>query len=184
MKNQGYIFLAVLVVFVLLAFLLLSYNRSAGSYNNERFQDDGAKYRSVADIANASGSVRAADGMGDLAPADGRGNETYNPVAANTNASPAACFPRDRLTAEDLLPKDAANTRWAQMNPAGQGDVRDQNFLNAAYHVGIDTQGSSLRNANWQLRSEPINPMSVVGPWNQSTIEPDTMRRALEVGGD
>ena len=93
------------------------------------------------------------------------------------------CFPKDKLTAEDLLPKDAANSKWSQVNPAGQGDVKDQNFLSAGYHVGINTVGSSLRNPNMQLRSEPPNPQVKVSPWNQTTIEGDLNRRPLEIEG-
>ena len=91
---------------------------------------------------------------------------------------------RDRLTAEDLLPKDAANSKWAQMNPAGQGDVQGVNFLSAAWQAGVDTQGSSLRNSSWDLRSEPPNPQVAVSPWQNSTIEPNLLRRPLEIGGD
>jgi hypothetical protein len=56
------------------------------------------------------------------------------------------------------------------------------NLLKAGYHIGIDTVGQTLRNANLQLRSEPPNPQANVGPWNQSTIEPDTLRPSLEIG--
>jgi hypothetical protein len=48
--------------------------------------------------------------------------------------------------------------------------------------MGIDTIGNSLRNANLQLRSEPANPQANVGPWNNTTIAPDTMRVPLEIG--
>lgn len=101
----------------------------------------------------------------------------------DTGVQPNDCSPRDRLTAADLLPKDAANSKWAQVNPAGQGDLKDQNFLTSGFHLGINTIGSSLRNANLQLRSEPVNPQ---GKWPimQSTIEPDVNRRSLEIGGD
>ena len=44
--------------------------------------------------------------------------------------------------------------------------------------------GESLRNANRQLRSEPANPQVKVSPWIQSTIEPDTNRKPLEIGGN
>ena len=44
--------------------------------------------------------------------------------------------------------------------------------------------GQSLRNANRQLRSEPANPQVKVSPWLQSTIEPDTDRKPLEIGGN
>lgn len=99
-----------------------------------------------------------------------------------SQAIPAECFPRDKLSAADLLPKDAANTKWAQANPAGQGSITDQNFLNAGHHVGINTVGSSLRNPNYQLRSDPIIERRAVSPWMQSTIAPDLTRKPLEGG--
>lgn len=93
-----------------------------------------------------------------------------------------SCFPRDRLTASDLLPKDAADSKWARINPSGTGDIHDQNYLTAGYHVGINTVGQSLRNANLQLRSEIPNPQNAVGPWMISTIEPDLRQSTLEIG--
>ena len=45
----------------------------------------------------------------------------------------------------------------------------------------INISGQSLRNANMQLRSEPPNPIKKVGPWMQSTIEPDLNRKPLEI---
>jgi hypothetical protein len=105
-------------------------------------------------------------------------------VGEKTAEQPKDCYPRDRLTADDLLPKGAANSKWSQVNPAGQGDVKDQNFLNAGFHIGVNTIGSSLRNPNLQVRSEPPNPQLNVSPWNQTTIDPDLNRRPLEIGGD
>ena len=52
----------------------------------------------------------------------------------------------------------------------------------SAVIISIDTIGNTLRNANLQLRSEPANPQSNVGPWNNTTIAPDTMRVPLEIG--
>ena len=60
---------------------------------------------------------------------------------------------------------------------------KNNNFLNAGFHVGINTVGQSLRNANLQLRSEPPNPQMKVSPWMQSTIEADTNRKIMEIGG-
>lgn len=98
------------------------------------------------------------------------------------NQYPNDCFPKDQLTPAELLPGDG-NSKWAQVNPAGQGELGDQNFLNAGYHVGVNTVGQTLRNANLQLRSEPPNPQLKVSPWLQSTIEPDSNRKPLEIGG-
>ena len=69
-----------------------------------------------------------------------------------------------------------------KLNPSGQGNLDSVSLLKAGYHIGIDTAGQSLRNANLQLRSEPANPQMNVGPWNNTTIEPDAMRVPLEIG--
>ncbi len=92
------------------------------------------------------------------------------------------CFPKDRLTSDDLLPQ-GANSKWAQVNPTGAGEITDQNFLTAGYHIGINTVGQSLRNANLQLRHEPPNPQIPVSPWGISTIEPDSrMNGLMDIG--
>lgn len=98
------------------------------------------------------------------------------------NQFPSDCFPKDQLTPSELLPGDA-NSKWAQSVPAGQGELGDQNFLTSGHHVGVNTVGQTLRNANRQLRSEPPNPQVKVSPWLQTTIEADTNRRPLEIGG-
>jgi hypothetical protein len=99
---------------------------------------------------------------------------------ASSHKGPGECFPRDRLTSQDLLPHDAANSKFSQVNPAGQGDVDGRNFLQSTYHQGLNTVGTSLRNANKQLRSEPPNPTVAVSIWNKSTIDSDLHRRPLE----
>ena len=83
-------------------------------------------------------------------------------------------------SASDLLPKDV-NKQWSSMNPSGNGQLQGVNLMKAGSIIGINTVGSSLRNANLQLRSEPPNPQLNTGPWNQSTIDPDTMRTPLEL---
>lgn len=119
------------------------------------------------------------EGFMNYAPVNGP--EPLTPPNAN-NAQFQSCFPRDRLTADDLLPKDAADSKWARLNPSGTGDIHDQNYLTAGYHIGINTVGQSLRNANLQLRSEIPNPQIPVGPWMISTIEPDIRQNTLEIG--
>ena len=94
---------------------------------------------------------------------------------------PRDLFPQNQLTASDLLPVDN-NSIWASVNPRGQGELADKNFLESGYHIGINTNGQSLRNANQQIRSDPPNPQIKVSPWNQTTIEPDVSRRSFEIG--
>lgn len=81
----------------------------------------------------------------------------------------------------DLLPLNNASTNWASSVP--NNDLKGINLLNPSQITGINTQGSSLRNANLQLRSEPANPRNNTNcPWNISTIETDTFRKPLEIG--
>ena len=95
---------------------------------------------------------------------------------------PSSCSKPNIQNPSDLLPKNSSNNQWAQLNPSGKGDLANINLLKAGYHIGIDTIGQSLRNANLQIRSEPPNPQLYVGPWQQSTITPDFMRPPLEIG--
>ena len=155
---------------------------SSAQYNEEdddQQQNDGAAANRNAQNPPLGGNddkIQAAEPLGE--------NEVPYPIQnqPNTASIPKDCFPKDQLTPQELLPADA-NSTWAQVVPAGQGSVGDQNFLTAGYHVGINTVGQTLRNANMQLRSEPPNPQVKVSPWMQSTIEPDTNRKAMEIGG-
>ena len=82
----------------------------------------------------------------------------------------------------DLLPNDMNNS-WANLNPVGNADLKNISLLNPTQLTGINTQGSSLRNPNLQLRSEPPNPRTNTNcPWNISTIEADQFRKVLEIG--
>jgi hypothetical protein len=112
-------------------------------------------------------------GFEDLASMEG-------PANFGTPGKPAGCYPRDQLTPAELLPKDQ-NSVWAEQNPMGPGSLKGKNFLSAGALIGVNTVGQSLRNANWQLRSEPPNPQIPVSIFNQSTIQPDVNRRPLEI---
>lgn len=106
-------------------------------------------------------------------------SDTMGSVPMNAAKKPQDCYPREMLNPVDLLPQDV-NNQWAQVNPTGAGNIQGKNFLSAGALIGVNTIGQSLRNANQQLRSEPANPQVQVGPWQQSTIEPDLNRRPLE----
>ena len=112
-------------------------------------------------------------------------NEEYARVSGLTTSSyglpPSCANGGNRTNPADLLPLDS-NSQWAELNPAGGADFKGISLLKAGYHIGIDTIGSTLRNANLQERSEPPNPTNNVSPWMNSTIEPDLMRAPLEIG--
>lgn len=127
-----------------------------------------APCRNGSDVSGAShdmmmSSPASVSGMG--SPSGNAGN--FTPVGVEDPSS--------------LLPNDV-NSEWAKLNPTGNHDLKDVSLLKSGYHIGIDTVGQSLRNANLQLRSEPPNPQFSVGPFNNSTIGPDLIRPSLEIG--
>lgn len=120
------------------------------------------------------------DGEGEKSSEEGFQNFTPSPVPFAAAEKPANCYPKNQLAPQELLPNDP-NSKWAQVNPMGSGDIAGKNFLNAGALIGVNTVGQSLRNASWDLRSEPPNPQVQVSPWMQSTIEPELQRRPLEI---
>ncbi len=94
-------------------------------------------------------------------------------------AAPAGCYAREQINPAELLPKESGV--WAEQNPSGPGSLKGKNFLSAGALIGINTIGQSLKNASWDLRSEPANPQVPVSIFNNSTYQPDLMRRPLEI---
>jgi len=141
-----------------------------GYESNDQMQ---AQYKNT-NLA-ASAAVKASDpnGNGGFAAANG--------MSTSMPGLPSSCSNPNIQNPAELLPK-SSNNAWSEMNPSGKGELANINLLKAGYLVGIDTIGQSLRNANLQIRSEPPNPQLSVGPWNQSTIEPDFQRVPLELG--
>lgn len=126
---------------------------------------------------NYPGDVSPAKPVGQnevFASVSGEMNQSGNDLHQNYSRQPV-------VNPDELLPKDE-NSQWAQLNPRGNGELNNVNLLQAGYMYGINTVGSSLRNANLQLRSEPPNPQVQVSPWLNTTIEPDLMRTPLELG--
>lgn len=157
---------------------ILSGMQSGGSNNN-----------------SPSNSQVAEHPEGDSECCPGVGGQNYGPSAPlGQNSAPASasgmstsvqgmppsCSQQQVVDPKELLPKDG-NSQFAQMNPMGSGDLQDVSLLKSGYHIGINTVGNSLRNANLQLRSEPANPQLQIGPWNNTTIGPDS-RRPMEIG--
>jgi hypothetical protein len=176
-------YLIVRVFLILLAavtlFVLISrYTQQKNVSHSEKF------YENVQNLLPTVSSYGSVSNNQEVQPSESSKTDDFRGVEFNNQKLPADCFPKDRLTADDLLPKDAANSRWAQLNPAGQGDVKDQNFLQAGHHVGLNTTMGSMKNANMQFRSEVPNPKALVSPWMNSTYEPDVSRRPLEIGSE
>jgi hypothetical protein len=93
--------------------------------------------------------------------------------------APAGCYAREQINPGELLPKESGV--WAEQNPSGPGSLKGKNFLSAGALIGINTIGQSLKNASWDLRSEPACPQVPVSIFNNSTYQPDLLRRPLEI---
>ena len=179
-----------LVVALIIGILGISlYSSSKGAdmdsmANNLAYQGDSAEDMGEIgnDMEGGNGDVLPADAL-DIDPAGPLGtNQDYAQVSGlQTNTQGLPSSNQESQNPQDLLPRDN-NSEWARLNPVGQGDFNDVNLLKAGHHIGIDTVGQSLRNANLQLRSDPPVPQVNVGPWNNTTIEAgkESTRRALE----
>ena len=148
----------ILVIFFVLAWALISYSGAKGMVVDR--MTNGNPVQSSSSQEDEEYEVQ-------VQPSAPKQNSALQPVA---NPS-------------DLLPVDP-NSQWSALNPntMNKGDVMLPDLLQAGYHIGLDTVGQSLRNANLQLRSDPVIQKADVGPRNMSTIEPDIGRIPLEIG--
>jgi len=86
---------------------------------------------------------------------------------------------RPAETPDSLLPRDT-NKSW-QNNQTGGGALNGINLVRSGELIGINTIGNTLKNANYQLRRDPIIQKAQVGPWNQSSFEMDPFRNGVEL---
>lgn len=177
---SGRVLLLIGVIVVILALGGYSMQKGKMGESMKPAMNPTAKSDAAAEASASAPSMEAAGGPG---PANPQG-ENSGPAAVSGIATTKPNFPSCSQAAPQdpaaLLPKDE-NSQWAQLNPRGQGTLENVNLLRAGHHIGIDTVGNTLRNANLQVRSEPPNPQQNVGPWNNTTIAPDLMRRPLEI---
>jgi len=166
LKGQDSIFNIVLGLgLIVVIFVLYNYNKNKSN---------------IYDLMDASASAPSShSGVVASSPDD----SSFMSVSGVSTTAPASAMNKpNMIDPTELLPKDN-NSEWSNVNPAAN-DLKNVNMLNADQLIGINTVGSSLRNANYQVRSEPANPRTNTGPWLQSTIEADSFRRPLEIGGD
>jgi hypothetical protein len=171
-------------IIVLAVFLVLAYGLIMYSGSKSMVVDRMTDYNSNHSIMNHVNNHEQNKGA-DHAPAPYVAPPVVPHAAEEPKAHESASGFSSHSVANpsDLLPKDQ-NSEWAGLNPntMNKGDMLMPDLLQAGYHIGLDTVGQTLRNANLQLRSDPIIPKSNVGPWHQSTIEPDLGRVPLEIG--
>lgn len=72
------------------------------------------------------------------------------------------CEPEDLFDVDKYLPQEV-NDDWFEVMPEPIS-VKNRHLINITKPIGINTIGSSLRNANYDLRAAPANPKFVVSP--------------------
>ena len=155
MNRKG---LAIVVLVVIILFLLFGGRRS----NFGAVASQGVSGMNLGTAAVTSGGAAAAE---TIRPA---------PVSFGDNigqtVSSASLIPRDVVATED----------FGQFSP--DKILGNQNYLDPRSQIGYpETLGGVLRNANQDIRSEPINPRTPVSIFNLSTIPPDVMRPRFEI---
>lgn len=151
MNRKG---MAIIVLVVTLLFLL--------------FMPKTSRYNSPSPVALSGYNINS-PAMAMQAPA-----AVYSPVSAPPmmmgDITPASLIPRDVTATED----------FGQFSP--DKILGNQNYLDPRSQIGYpETLGGVLRNANLDIRSQPMNPRNPVSIFNLSTIPPDTMRPRFEI---
>ena len=98
-----------------------------------------------------------------------KGGDSYAPVSLGNKKKQTA---KDIYNLDNFLPKQV-NEDWFDNVPEPIS-VKNRYLINISKQVGVNTIGSSHKNASWDLRGEVYCPKFVVSPWMQSSIEPDT----------
>jgi len=135
-------------------------------------------------------------GTGPVAPVSETGPYMGSPHSVGGNAvavqdmqgrtpSSQQTYTQGVLDSSELLPKGSIGASWAAVNPAGMDDLKGQNFLQAGYHSNINVVGiaQTNRNPSYDIRSELPNAQASVGPFLNTTIDPDPFKNARSLEG-
>ena len=182
-KQNKVLNLILILGIVALIGMLLQYNTNKGVVVDSM---GGNRFANVAEVKSAQvekppsqeNTPEVASGAAPVSTTDGVQFLPVSGIKSGSKMGPS-CNNQKMMDPKDLLPTDS-NNEWSNIMP--NNDLKDVQMLNAGHHVGINTVGSSLRNPNLQVRSEPVIPQNNVGPWNNTTIEPDNLRRGFEIG--
>lgn len=95
-------------------------------------------------------------------------NETVSYVPEDQTDTLADLMPEaQQVNPEDLLPTNQADVDFANSNPYANGDLNNQDFLDAGRIVGVLSE--VLQNSVLDIRGVPVIEREQVSPWNNST---------------
>ena len=106
---------------------------------------------------------------GDFEGGNNRGNE-FATYTSTGNTS------EDMFNAGELLPQSSTNSYFDTYDNIKVGNSQ---LINVYRPIGTNTVMGSLRNPTWDLRGEPANQKRNVGPWMNSTIQPNVYKTGV-----
>lgn len=163
---------AVLGGVLLVGYLMTSYSSSKSMV--------GEGMEQLKDALGVRGPLSDGAPQGMSASTVGGNAQPSESLQARTPSSQST-YSSTTLNADELLPRGEIGASWAAVNPAAAADLKGQNFLDAGYHTNTAVIGVSQtnRNASWDVRSEAPNPQAKVGPFLNTTIEPNPFKRGV-----
>ena len=166
-KKENRTIVTFILVFGLILMVLNYYNK----YKSSTFDFmSPATYNSVSDMDGPSSTAKGR--LSDLLRENENLQGSNVPDGSSTDTHglpPQDAVEVDSNKPNDLLPTNISS-EWSESHSDPSGILNNVNLLPAGAHIGVDTVGQTLRNANLQLRAEPPNPKMSTGPWNTSTI--------------
>ena len=171
-KTNG-VKIVIVGVVILIAWALLNYSGKKGVIR-DGYGSGGVK---PAAPQSSNSFAQSNQQMG----AANAGMTTSGSVPSTVASNPGNYVAQPVANPAELLPKDQ-NSEWSKLNPISNSNPMIPDLLQAGSLIGLDTIGQTLKNANLQLRSDPVIVKQNVGPWNNSTYEADLGRVPLELG--
>ncbi len=81
---------------------------------------------------------------------------------------------KDLFDVQKMLPQEIEEDWFDVETLQSTKKIKGTHLIHPKIHMGVNTIGSSLKNATHDPRGDIANPKINVSPWNNSTIEPDT----------
>ena len=149
----------ILVIFLLLAFVLTSYASGKTELDMNMLKNEG--YQNAVPTEAFEGEV-------DPKLASATDSEADEPTEADAEGFSNI----DVNSPSDLLPTNSGDSSLVNSMMTQDGQMPG-NLLESGAHIGLPTTSSSMRNANLQLRADPVIPKKGGCWWGESTISPD-----------
>jgi len=173
MLRLGMVLVGVVVVYALFSSyssgkgVLVDKAEELGGLSSPGPLSEGGPYMPASETHSLGGNAVAVKDMQGRVPSS---QQTYTQTVLNSG---------------DLLPKGEMGASWAAVNPASMDDLAGQNFLQAGYHATTNIIGiaQTNRNPSYDIRTETPNPQALVGPFLQTTIDPDPFKSTRPLEG-